>query len=120
VGKTVYVAISLPAFVTVYLFYDSHSTGYDIITPLVLICISVFSSDAENLVLFGHLYLLWRNVYSNTLPIYLFIVELLRSLYVFLIQVHYQVYDFRIFSLMVGGVIFLHFCWVLCSTEFLI
>lgn len=53
---------------------------------MVLICISLLTSDVGHffLCLLAFVYLLWRNVYSNLLPIFkldylFFIIELLKS-----------------------------------------
>ena len=55
-------------------FNSSHPNGCEVVSLCVLICISFMFSDVEHLfhVLNGHLKnLLWRNAYSNPLPIFI-------------------------------------------------
>lgn len=73
--------------------------------------------------LIGHLYLLWRNVYSNHFPIFLTGLSLccccwvLGVLYIFCILVLYQIYGFQFFCHSVYGLSFYSIHTVLWCIE---
>lgn len=89
------------------LFDYSHLNGCEVISQMILIFISLMANDVEHLFMYYRLfmYLLWRNVNSDPLPIFIlsFYCRIIKILNIFWVLGLYQIHNLQIFSPILCG-----------------
>ena len=103
----------------IFFFFDlGHPSGYKVVAHCGLICIFLMTNDVEHLFMcLLAVYLLWKNVYSDPLPILkygcLLLIELNSSLYILGTRTFSNIWFANIFSHSVGCL----FTFLMVSVE---
>ena len=102
-------------------------TGVWFYPNIVLICISLMTNDVEHPFMYlfrvSPVYLLWWSVYSNNLPIFIWLGIVLfgfQSFYLLYVQILYHIYNWQMFSHSLWFIIFYSLNTVFWIEKFLV